>query len=267
MVKGTFIMPFVKGGIPMKKLLLLLLALVLAAPATMAAEITLSPDVLALQRANRVLMDKYGHTHETLGLFHVSLQCYGEQHLITYRSNGSIPDTLTGEYLAIVLDEDIHVIWTHDNADAALWQSGDLNSPAWGVKQLTAYLDAHPYTRADFCDPYESAALASAESAALDGSVPFNELTHEDRPAADEASVLARKAVQIMYGLPDDVVTRLDWPVDMTTVAHYPDGHIEWHVMLQDNAPDVLDPITYYVTLNGDTGEILRVSHSSGGVG
>lgn len=251
----------------MKKLLILLLALVLATPAAMAEEVALSPDVLALQRANQALMDKHGHTHETLGLFNVSLQCYGEQYLITYRSNGSIPDILTGEYIAIVQDEDIHVIWTHDNADAALWQSGELTSPAWGVKQLTAYLDEHPYTRADFCDPYESAALAFAESAALDDSIPFNEPTHEDRPAADEASVLARKAVQIMYGLPDEVVNRLDWPVDMTTVAHYPDGHTEWYIMLQDNHPDVLDPIVYYVTLNGDTGELLRVIHSSGGVG
>lgn len=266
-VKGAFIMPLMKGGIPMKNLLILLLAFILTAPAVMAEEVILSPDLLALQRANQSLMDKYGHTHETLGLFHVSLQCYGEQYLITYRSNGSVPGILTGEYIAIVLDEDIHVIWTHDNADAALWQSGELTSPAWGVKQLTAYLDEHPYTRADFCTPYESAALASAESAAIGGSVPFNELTPEDRAAADEACLLARKAVQIMYGLPDDVVTRLDWPVDMTTVAHCPDGHTKWHIMLQDNVADILDPITYYVTLNGDTGEILRVIHASGGVG
>lgn len=250
----------------MKKILSLLLIVMLFLPAAMAEAVTLAPDMLALQRANSAMAEKYGHTHETLGLFEVSLIQGGEQYLITYTSGGSVPEILTGKYYALVTGEEVHVVWTHDGADAALWQSGELASPAWGVKQLTVYLNEHPYTRSTFCDPYEAAAL-SEQAKTITGAVPFNEITRDDRSAADAASELARKAVQAMYGLSDEVIARLDWPVDMTTVAHYSDGHTEWLIMLQDNLPDVLDPITYYVLLNADTGEILRITHSSGGVG
>lgn len=249
----------------MKKILTLLLTAMLILPAAMAEEVTLAPDMLALQRANRAMTEKYGHTHETLGLFEVGLIQGGEQYLITYTSGGSVPEALTGKYYALVTGEEVHVVWTHDGVDAALWQSGELASPAWGVKQLTVYLDEHPYTRSTFCDPYEAAALSELEKT-VTGAVPFNEVTRDDRSAAEAASKLARKAVQVMYGLSDEVVARLHWPADMTSVAHDPDGHTEWLIVLQDNA-DVLDPVTYYVTLNGDTGEILRITHFSGGVG
>ena len=251
----------------MKRIITILLMLALFAPASPAEEITLSPDMLSLQLANQAMINQYGHTHETLGLFNVSLQHHGTYDLIIYRSNGSVPEVLTGYYIALVNSETLQLLWSYDNADTALWQSDDLNSPAWGVKQLTAYLAESPLTRSTFCNPYEEAALSAAEKAALGNATAFNELTISDRTAANAASGMARQAVQTMYGLSDEVIARLDWPVDMTSVAHYPDGHTEWFIMLQDNIPDVLDPITYYVTLNSDTGEILHISYFSGGIG
>lgn len=250
----------------MKKLLILLLALMLTAPAVIAEEVTLSLDVLALQRANQALMDKYGHTHETLGMFDVQLDRYGEQYLITYRSNGSVPELLTGKYTALVSPEDVHVLWTHDDVDASLWQSGELTSPAWGVKQLTIWLDESPLTRYHFCDPYENALLA-AQAEQVSASITVEEVTRDNRSAAEVASQLSRKAVQAMYNLPEEAINRLHWFIDLTELTRYPDGHNEWRIVLQDDVLDVLDPITYYVTIDADTMEILLVTYFVGGVG
>ena len=250
----------------MKRFLSLILIVMMFLSAAAEEEISLSPDVQALQQVHRTMMEKYGHTHETLGLFDVHMEHYGSQVLITYTSSGSVPEVLTGKYFAVIAGETVKILWTYDGLDASLWQSGELTSPAWGVKQLTAYLDEHPYTRHTFCEPYEEAVCAGQQEIS-GGSVAFNEITRENRSAAEGASGLARRALQIVYGLSDEVVARLHWFVDLSTVAQYPDGHKEWNIMLQDNVPDVLDPITYYVTLNGDTGEILHVIHASGGVG
>ena len=250
----------------MKKLLSLLLVLAMLLPSAMAEEIILAPDMLSLQQANQAMISQYGHTHETLGLFNVSLQRHGAHDLIIYRSNGSVPEVLTGDYIALVSSETLQLLWSYDNVDAALWQSGDLNSPAWGVKQLTAYLAESPLTRASFCTPYEEAA-PTTQPDIPGGTLSVSEVNKDNRDAAEAASVLARKAVQAMYGLEDEVITRLDWHIDMTTATLHPDGHTEWFIMLQDNIPDVLDPITYYVTLNSATREILYISYFSGGIG
>lgn len=248
----------------MRKILMLMLMLMLL-PAAVAEEVQFAPEMLALRKANRAMAEKYGHTHETLGLFEVSFIQGGERYLIVYTSSGCIPEVLTGEYYALVNGEDVHLLWTHDGVDASLWQSGELTSPAWGVKQLTVYLDEHPFTRADFCEPYETEALA-AQMAAIGGPYPFDEVRCDNRDAAEAACKLACSALQAMYGLSDEEAARLHWFSDMTKLIHY-SGHSEWMIALQDDVPDKLDPIEYCVILNADTGEILRITHSSGGVG
>lgn len=246
----------------MKKLIALLLALMLAIPAALAEEIAFSLEAEALRKSYNALMDKYGHTHETLGLFMPHIARYGTTRLIRYTvGDGNVPDSLAGEYFVLVTGETAQAFWSHDGADAALWQSGDLNSPAWGVKQLTAYLDESPMTRANFCAPYTAAADSQQIPAgAMEG------VTLENRASAEAAAAQARVALQDMYGLSDEVVERLDWYKDMSNVCHYSDGHSNWFLMLQDNG-DVLDPISYYVTLDAESGEILRITHSSGGIG
>ena len=212
------------------------------------------------------LTDKYGHTHVTLGLFDPHVTLCGETALIRYTiSDGHVSAALAGEYFVLITPESAQAFWSHDGADAALWQSGDLNSPAWGAKQLEAYLAEHPYTRADFCVPYEEAHYTTALNGefAADPTDPVNK---DNRESAEAAAAQARAALQVMYDLPADVVTGLDWELDLSTQINYRDGHSEWHLMLQDNT-DVLDPITYYVTLDAESHEILRITHFSGGVG
>ena len=252
-----------KGGIPMKKLLILLLALMLAIPAALAEEIAFSPAAEALRKGYNALMDKYGHTHETLGLFQPHLTRYGTTAFIRYTvGDGNVAERLAGEYFVLVTGDSVQAFWSHDGADVEWWQSGDLKSPAWGVKQLTAYLDESPMTRQDFCEPYAQAEAINQEYAAD----PFEAVNRENRASAEAAAVQARIALQHMYGLSDEVAQRLDWYKDMSNLCHYRDGHSTWFLMLQDNH-DVLDPISYYVTLDADTHEIIRITHASGGIG
>ena len=99
--------------------------------------------------------------------------------------------------------------------------------------------------------------------AAAGGSV--EAVGRENRDAANAARDLAVSAVQAMYGLTDEQAAWLNSSTGMDQLVHYPDGHSEWQLMLLDE--DVLDPVTYYVTLDADTGVVLRLAISSGGVG
>lgn len=247
----------------MKKMLILLLALMLAVPAALAEEIAFSPAAEALRKGYNALMDKYGHTHETLGLFQPHISFHGEAALIRYTvGDGNVAESLAGVYVVLVAGDSVQAFWSHDGANTEMWQSGDLNSPAWGVKQLTAYLDESPMTRVDFCEPYAQTAVLNQEY--TDDSM--EAVTRDNRASAEAAVTQARIALQQMYGLSDEVIQRLSWYKDMSNLFHYRDGHSTWFLMLQDNA-DVLDPISYYVTLDADTHEIIRITHSSGGIG
>lgn len=244
----------------MKRTIALLLPLLLLISCTALAEAPVfGLDVLLLQQANAALINKYGLDHLTLGLFDVSIKHFGEAAIVNYTTNGSIPYNLTGEYFVLISENSVQAFWTHDDANAALWQSGDLNSPAWGVKQLTAYLNESPYTRMSFCTPYE-------ETQHPTNATRQEDVTKETRESAKAASEIARSAVQAMYALTNEETTRLEWYSDLSSLIHYRDGHSEWHIVLQDNA-DVHDPITYYVTLDAETQVILYITHFSGGIG
>lgn len=251
----------------MKRIIPLILALLLIFSCTaLAEEPAFSPEVEALYKANTALMDKYGHTHATLGLFAPKVHLYGNTALITYAINdGNVSDRLAGEYFVLITEDTAHAFWSHDDADASLWQSGDLTSPAWGVKQLTAYLDESPMTRFDFCDSYASAHYPTALNSEY-AATPIEPVSKDNRASAEQAVAQAHLALQRMYGLSDEITARLDWYADMSYAIHYRDGRSEWFLMLQDNA-DVLDPISYTITLDTKTHQVMRIRHASGGVG
>ena len=68
----------------MKRIIPLILALLQIFSCTaLAEEPVFSPEVEALYKANTALMDKYGHTHATLGLFAPKVHLYGETALVS----------------------------------------------------------------------------------------------------------------------------------------------------------------------------------------
>lgn len=247
-----------------KMLAILLTMLLLTLPAMAETALTLSDEVLLLQAANDALTARYGLTVPALGLFDKTIARCGDTSFVTYVTNGNIPASLSGEYHVVVTDGKAQAYWTHDDADPALWQSGELTSPAWGVKQLENYLAESPYTRASFCDPYAAPDPDRIGDFISAGGSYLNP-TAEDRPDRDAARARAIEAVKAMYRLSGEEAAKLRRNPDRDKKLVYPDGQIEWRIALVND--DVLDPLTYLVTLDMENNTILRIRVESGGIG
>lgn len=258
----------------MRRFMLVLLALLLAlpvlaedAPAYFRAglgdtpEPVFSRDALALQRANQALEAIYGLTPHLLGLFDPEISHYGEVSVVRYLPRSRPHPSLTGEYLVFVDGDDTQAIWTHDGVDPALWQSGDLTSPAWGAPQLTAYLLAGSFDREYFDQPY-----IPADAQRLPLGEPLILSSRTGQLTGDEIalpSALAREAIQMMYSLSGEERDALH--LMGVELLLYADGSGIWSVAFyHDGTPD---EINYNVLIDMASTEILLVTTFTGGIG
>lgn len=245
-----------------RRLASILFVLLLAALPALAEDApAFSYDVLLMQTANNALMGRYGLTSPCFGLFDTEITHYGDAAIVRYIPRSRPHPSLTGEYVVLITHEDVHALWTHDDVDPSLWQSGDLNSPAWGVKQLTAYLHESSFTREDFDAPYipqeQPAYFAQGGWVKL---YPNGELTEEEIALPDG---LARAALRAMYGLTEKETDEMR----ITEIAQvqYADGHSEWDVNYYHGAAP--DESNYNVMIDGETHMILDVRIVNGGIG
>ncbi|MBQ8202521.1 MAG: hypothetical protein IJZ74_12225 [Clostridia bacterium] len=253
-----------------KAVFVLLTAMLLCVSAAMAAEgPAYSPEMQALLQANQALTDRYGLTRGTLGLFNTNVEQYGDTFIVTYTTTDAIHESLTGTYAVIVTDGKSSAYWTHDDLDPALWQTGSLTSPAWGVKQLQAYLDAGPAGRNGFCLPYLSdEAIANDDPAELarlwQDEYVYPLVTADGTEAMDstKARALSKAALINAYSLTE---------AEMNSAAFLwcdlylrPNGSLMWEVGYYLDADEEYN---FYVTLDAVTGEILSLSHGTGGIG
>ena len=118
--------------------LVMAMTLMLAAGIAVAAvTISRAPMADAVTRARQALADKYGLTPAALGVFYPDeTQEEDGSWTISFIGEG-MPQALIGSY-TVVLKKDAEPVaaWTKDGADKALLDSGSLDSPAWGVKQI-----------------------------------------------------------------------------------------------------------------------------------
>lgn len=261
----------------MRRILIALLAALLAvfpalaedAPADVSRDDgspVFSADVQLIYRANAALCSQYGLTAHCLGLFETDVIHCGDTALVHYASRGLPHPALTGEYMALVTPEDTQVFWTHDGVDPAVWQSGELNSTAWGAPQLTIFLQTDSFEREFLDDPYEPDEFAQW----LDAEERF----HGSRVtslragtlAADDVwqpDAVAREALHLMYGLSDQAAAEMHL-IDATRIT-YADGSCEWLLDFYHRTEP--DEINYAVTIGTDGHTILEISCSTGGLG
>lgn len=252
----------------MKRMLTLLLAALLLCTAALAEDVTLSPELTAQKLAVAALHEKYGLTMTSLGLFAVDVLSEGGAHIVHYRPHSYLPVTRIGEYTVRVKDNQAEAAWTHDDADAAQWQSADMDSPAWGEKHLQAILEAGG---TGWLAPYYISDEEPAQPPSLYDRLAFHRHSAdaEELPAAlglekaltrTEALRLADAALTAVYGLTDADVAAMDHDMD----AYYltlTDGRILWDLNIASHS------CGFIVLVDAVSGEVFHIDLFTGGNG
>lgn len=261
----------------LQKALLILLVLLLAAlPAAADDSPVLSGDVLLIQDANAALTQRYGLSLGSIGLFAPSITRYGDTAIVHYTPNCALAESLLGEYAVIVAPEGTTAHWTHDGVDPALWQSGDLNSPAWGEPQLLPYVQ-QTVSRYCYSLPYTKEPIPARtrkEFKAQGGTITlYGYSDWPDRDLYQRPVSLACEAVRTLYSLTE---AQQDTLHVMTLELAEADGQRCWIVTLsyhfEQNAPtgngSLLDPTGHFIVVIDDAdGTILHLYHKSGFLG
>ena len=130
-----------KGEPKMKKRLsaglILAVVLTLAAVSALAVyALTRSPEAEAIYQARQAVMDAYGLTAETMGLFHAEHQKTEDGWRVTFRALTNVDPERAGVYTVEKTADGMTAAWSHDGLDPALWRGGDLTAPAYGQEQL-----------------------------------------------------------------------------------------------------------------------------------
>lgn len=93
----------------------------------------------ARKAADTALMQTYGFEQETIGLFWVREKQQGDSTLFTYTPH--MTPKKSGEYQVLLKkDGKAEATWSLDGADPKQYESGSLEDPIWGPKQMNTYL-------------------------------------------------------------------------------------------------------------------------------
>lgn len=244
----------------MKRILILLLAALLLTSAALAEAPRYSPEMTALALANTAMREKYGFTWRTLGLFTVEIELTDQAAHVNYRTC-LLPASRIGEYDVTIVDGKAEVAWTHDGQDAALWQSGDPESPCWGASQIVAYLAQGGIERHKWLQPWFAEGEESTDPPSI-----YDELGCTIAPWADsdlpvqQVREIADAALMDVYAMTVEEVASLDHAVD-SVVLVCADGTRLWRLTYSDYES------CFYILLHAATGEVFHITHLAGGNG
>lgn len=263
---------------PMKRKLSLSLALVLAAMmltvgALAAATLLRSPEADAVTQARQAVMERYGLTVETLGVFYNTYERTDDGWRVTFHPATEISavmnERLVGVYTVEKAADGLQASWSNDGVDPAAYADGSLSAPVWGQEQLRKYLhEGHEEALAIGHQNLAGTTPPPAPEAVVGASV-WMEGTVEvapqegDMPMA-EAKEIMRAAVQAELALTDDQAALLDAAEDYDEAAVQlicgADGTRMWEFEVEFD----LDGTHYSggVFINAKTGEVVRIAYS-----
>lgn len=122
--------------------LILAVVLTLAAVSALAVyALTRSPEAEAIYQARQAVMNAYGLTAGTMGLFHAEHEETDGGWRVTFRALANIDPQRAGVYTVEKTADGMTAAWSHDGLDPALWRGGDLTAPAYGQEQLLCALN------------------------------------------------------------------------------------------------------------------------------
>lgn len=170
----------------------------------------------AIYQARSAVMEQYGLTLFTLGLFRDTCQLTDTGWVVTFETTGLVNRHLAGVYTVEKSNGFITASWTHDDVDKSIWQgTTELNTTAWGQQQLL-------YARGE---GVREATAISREQNALDGEkidddyIEGTELwgdpLHDVEPTENDltvaqATVFAQEAFQQQFGLDASTLTTIE---------------------------------------------------------
>ena len=241
----------------MKRLLTLLLALMLAAPAL--AETAYSPELLALKTALAALREEYGFTMTTAGVFHpeVTLTEGGAQ--VVFHPHTCLPVDRLGEYTAVITGTEVTLTWSHAARAAELTAEADC--PIWGHAQVQTYFDQGIVDKDAWVENYISPNQERTEAPeARDGlDYTWVELDKQNIPS-DALREICKAALTDIYAMTPEELAEFYIAVEPGLIS-CTDGAQYWFLRCGD-------PNNFFTLLiDKATNQVLRMTHYAGGLG
>lgn len=242
-----------------------LIILLLAATA-LAVTLNRSNENMAVRSAQEALMEKYGITHETIGLFVPTAEYKEGAWHISFRSVKYNDEAMGTYHVTIPAGKAPEASWSHDGTTVD-FENADLTSPVWGAKQLemALHLDqAYAIKRNE-----ERMGQSLEEKAAYDEmlreygdmGMAVNILPEADDIQEDEAIALAKSLAEEKYGLTQEALSTYETNVDFR--LHVWNGERLYDIRLMGEQPDEADrPNAITVRFFSPSGEVQMCNWS-----
>ena len=270
-----------KGEPKMKKRLsaglILAVVLTLAAVSALAVyALTRSPEAEAIYQARQAVMNAYGLTAETMGLFHAEHEETDGGWRVTFRALANIDPQRAGVYTVEKTADGMTAAWSHDGLDPALWRGGDLTAPAYGQEQLLCALNEGKEEALELAR--ENATPTPAQTPPVpapvndDASVWMDVREVEPGPedmSLAQAKEIMRSAAQEELGLTGAEAAAVGTAEDFDEVGarlvEDNAGRRMWEFAVEVDVGDT--HISGGVFVDANTGEIVLFDYASGGNG
>ena len=257
--------------------LILAVVLTLAAVSALAVyALTRSPEADAMYQARQAVMNAYGLTAETMGLFHAEHEETDGGWRVTFRALANIDPQRAGVYTVEKTADGMTAAWSHDGLDPALWRGGDLTAPAYGQEQLFYALNEGKEEALELAG--EKAAPTPAQTPPVpapvndDASVWMDVREVEPGPedmSLAQAKEIMRSAAQEELGLTGAeaaaVGTAEDFDEAGARLVEDNTGRRMWEFAVEVDLGDT--HISGGVFVDANTGEIVLFDYASGGNG
>lgn len=227
----------------------------------------------AVHLARQAVMEKYGFTLRTLGVFRDDCHLTDTGWVVRFFTTGLINRRLAGEYTVEKNNGFITASWSHDDVDPSVYADGSLNRVAWGHQQI---LYARTEGHAEALSINQE--LNAAEGTSIDydyfeGQELWGDPLRDAEPANEAVSVeqaleLALAALSDQFGI--DATALLASTGDPLLPEHGSLRQSDSGIRVWVFHPTLtIEGVNYYVavSINALTGEVERVEYTTLGFG
>lgn len=249
----------------------------IAAPPSATAALPIQkPDTRAeaVFQARQAVMEQYGLTLATLGIFLDDCTLTADGWTVTFETTGQINRRLAGIYTVQKACGVCTASWSHDDVDPAVWVGGGLNRTAWGQPQLLYARDEGAREAMTINMELNALEGTSIDYSYIEGRSLWGDVLAETKPAPgdispEKAAESAIHALVEQFGLPWETLSVLeDAPVVGAAYAHLLES--ESGVRVWVFTPSMkLEGTNFHmaVCINAQTGVLERLEYTTLGNG